>query len=229
MEISRGSFFAELWTDLPLPCCSARPASLPVALGAGAGGIAATGVLNWAEATEKGDGETGALRARHDQLYKDPGSPTDPCSKACTRSKKTFRCLKLDDATNDIVTLRAFGELTLPRVALTGQGGGWSHCHCPQHCEGTWTSQLSTTSTSYHEFWRRSDKFPRGDRSTYVHGCFSRLIEAFITVDQFERLPARHKLELKASSDSRSPSNQPSSADYYKGLVMAEKFNSYII
>ena len=51
------------------------------------------------------------------------------------------------------------------------------------------------TPTTYHEHWLRVGEIPRGDRSIYEHECLSRILEAFVTIDQVNA-PSLQGLEL---------------------------------
>lgn len=51
------------------------------------------------------------------------------------------------------------------------------------------------TPTTFHEHWLRVGEIPKGDRSIYEHECLSRILEAFVTIDQVNA-PALQGLEL---------------------------------
>lgn len=51
------------------------------------------------------------------------------------------------------------------------------------------------TPTTYHEHWLRVGDIPKGDRSVYEHECLSRILEAFVTIDQVNA-PSLQGIEL---------------------------------
>jgi hypothetical protein len=85
-------------------------------------------------------------------------------------------------------------------------------------------SDMGLTPSTFHEFWIRSAKIPEGDRSVFEHECLSRILEAFVAVDQIN-FPATQGGELLARRlqvirEARKLSaSQPdySSADHFMG------------